>query len=516
MSKLNFKNKIIIGVVCIVLAVCIALTTIFVIRPYYYENHYIAPVPTNISPGWSDTSESIFSDFYVSPNGSAQGNGSLENPFATVEQAMAAVKLLKKNQVSHAVIALMAGTYYIDSLKFTKEDSGTEICPIIYSAYGDGEVIFDGGVKPGTSFSPSDKALLEIKDAEYLSFSGITFRNCAGVAIRASGSNIDISSCKISNTGGNGIEINGTSISVNKCNISSTGASAITVNGGNLNTLEAGNCSADNNLIDSTSCFDKKAPSIAVSGTGNSVTHNEIINSPGTAVYYSGNGNKIEYNYIHNTCLETPDAVAVNSPFGWDCYGNFVRYNLISTIGNGNDALTAVKACSGTEVRGNMFINIKGTAIDFNGGRDINFTNNIVVNCSTPISYELIEISADNPAWKKLSESPYKSDAWKKAYPACYALSTDYASMTDKSFAANPAGSIVQNNIILQAKENIGEICNEAEKFSVIDSNMVLKLNKTKIFIDAKGGNYRINQNGEVPQILPDYRDIPFDSIGRY
>ena len=96
MSKLNFKNKIIIGVVCIVLAVCIALTTIFVIRPYYYENHYIAPVPTNISPGWSDTSESIFSDFYVSPNGSAQGNGSLENPFATVEQAMAAVKLLKK------------------------------------------------------------------------------------------------------------------------------------------------------------------------------------------------------------------------------------------------------------------------------------------------------------------------------------------------------------------------------------------------------------------------------------
>ena len=516
MGKLNSKNRIILGIVCTVLAICLALTTIFVIRPYYYENLYIAPIPTNLSPGWSEEAESIFSDFYVSPNGNDKGDGSLENPFATIEQARTAINLLKQTQVSHAVIALMAGTYNIDSLKFTKADSGTENCRVIYSAYGDGEVIFDGGIKPGTTFTPNNEALLEIQGAEYMSFSGITFRNCAGVAIRASGSNIDISACKIINTGSNGIEINGSSISVNKCNISSTGASAITVNGGNRETLEDGNCLADNNLIDSTSCIYKEAPSIVVSGTGNSVTHNEIINSPGTAVYYSGNNNKVEYNYIHNTCLENPDAVAVDSPFGWDCYGNFIRYNLISTIGNGKDALTAVKACSGTEVRGNMFINIKGIAMDFDGGRDINFTNNIVVNCSTPLSYKLKDISSNDAAWKKLSDSPYKNDIWKKAYPACYSLTADSASKGKPSFAANPAGSVIKNNIILQAKAEIGEICDEANTLSNIDGNMLLKLNETKIFISAKTGNYRIDQNGEAAQILPDYRDIPFDSIGRY
>ncbi len=516
MSKLNSKSKITVAVICIALAVCIALVTIFAVRPYYYENYYIAPVPTNISAGWSEESESIFSDFYVSPDGNDRGDGSLENPFATIEQAKTMVKLLKQNQVSHIVIAFMAGTYNLESIQFGEEDSGTENCQVIYSAYGDGEVIFDGGVKPGTAFQPNGKALLEIKDAEYITFSGITFRNCAGVAVRASGSNINISSCTVTNTGSNGIEINGNSITVNKCNISNVGASAITVNGGDRNTLEAGNCFADNNLINATSCFDKKAPSIVIGGTGNSVTHNEIINSPGTAVYYSGNANKIEYNYIHNTCLEESDTAAVVSDFAWDCYGNFIRYNLISTIGNGTDTLTAVKPCPGTEVRGNMLINIKGTAMDFNGGRDINFTNNIVVNCTTPLNYQTAEISADNPALKQLNNSPYKSDIWEKAYPACYALSTDYASKTDKTFAANPAGSLIKDNIILQAKANIGEISKEANQFSVIDDNMVLKLNKTKIFISAKTGNYRIDPNGDVPQTLPDYRDIPFDSIGRY
>ena len=280
MSKSNSSVKIIIGLICVIIAICIASTTIFVIRPYYYENNYIAPVPTNLSTGWSNEPETIFSDFYVSPYGSANGNGSLEHPFATIEQAKSAVRKMKKEQVSHAVIAIMAGTYSIDSVEFTEKDSGTEICRVIYSAYGDGEVIFDGGIQAGTAFEPTDKALIEIDNAKYITFSGITFRNCPGVAVRASGSNIDISSCTVTNTGGNGIEINGTSITVNGCNISNTGASAITVNGGNRNTLKSGNSSADNNLISSTSRFDKTAPSIIINGTGNSVTHNEIVNSP--------------------------------------------------------------------------------------------------------------------------------------------------------------------------------------------------------------------------------------------
>ncbi len=516
MSKSNSKAKIVIGAVCVILAVCIAAATVFVIRPYYYDNNYIAPIPTNLSEGWSNDPEPIFSDFYVSPDGSENGDGSFEQPFATIEQAKAAVRKMKKDQVSHAVVALMAGTYDIDSIEFTEKDSGTEICRVIYSAYGDGKVIFDGGIKSGTAFEPSEKALVEIKNAKYITLSGITFRNCPGVAVRASGSNIDISSCTVTNTGGNGIEINGSSISVNGCNISSTGASAITVNGGNRSTLNAGNCSADNNLISNTSEFDKTAPSIVIDGTGNALTHNEIINSPSTAVYYSGNANKIEYNYIHNTCLDGINVFAIDSPERWDYYGNFVRYNLISTIGNGINEVGGICACSGTQVRGNMFINITGTGVAFGGGRDINFTNNILVNCTVPLNYYTSDAGADNQAWENLRKSPYQSDTWKKAYPECASLKTDYADMTDPLFAANPANSLIKDNIILQSRGNIGSISDEANRYSTIDTNMILKLNETDIFTDAKDGNYRINESSDVPEILPDYRDIPFDSIGRY
>lgn len=516
MSKSSSKTGIIISIICLLLAVAVAATTLLVVRPFYYENYYFATIPSNLSTGWSNEPEPIFSDFYVSADAPDGGNGTLERPFSSIDQAMKAVRRLGKDQLSHAVVAIMAGTYKINSLEFTSKDSGTEICPVIFSSYGDGEVIFDGGVEPGTSFTADNTTIIDIKDAKNIAFSGITFRNSSGCAIKAKGSNIDITNCKIENTGGNGIEINGTMISVNNCHISNTGASAIKIEGGNRKSLTPGNCSADNNLISATSRFDKTAPSVIIGGTGNALTNNEIINSPATAVYYSGNTNKIEYNYIHNTCYEIIGAAAVDSPSRWDCYGNFIRYNLFSTVGNGTDPVTAVKACSGTQVRGNMFINIKGVAMDFNGGRNIEFTNNIVHNCSTPILYQNCTAGADDPAWKQLKDSPYQSKAWKEAYPDCASLKTDYNAMTDPQFAANPSNSMIKDNIILHARKYKGEISPEANNYSSIEKNMIINFDNTDIFIDAEGGNYRIAEGSEVETELPDYRDIPFDSIGRY
>ena len=512
MSSTSSRAKIVVSVICLLLALIIAAATVIVFRPYYYESIYIAPIPTNLSTGWSNSPEPIFSDFYVSASAAPNGDGSFERPFATIEQAKQAVKKLKKEQLSHAIVAIMAGTYDIGSIEFTEKDSGTEICRVIYSAYGDGEVIFKG-----SDSAKETDAIININGARYIAFSGITLQNTAGCAIKAKGSNIDISSCTVKNTGGNGIEVNGTLISINGCNISGIGKSAIVIDGGNRKSLTPGNCSADNNLISDTSKTDVFAASVIISGTGNAFTNNEIINSPSVAIDYSGNANKIEYNYIHNTCLANIGFIfAIDSPMRWDCYGNFIRYNLISTIGNGTNEVGGICACSGSQVRGNMFINIKGTGISFGGGRDINFTNNILVNCIKPLNYYTSTAGADNPAWDELKKSPYKSEAWKSAFPDCASLKTDYADMADPLFAANPANSVIKDNIILQANADIGTISAEANNYSNIGDNMVLKLNETDIFIDAKGGNYRIDHSGEVPTILPEYRDIPFDSIGRY
>ncbi len=85
-------------------------------------------------------------DFYVSPDGNDENDGSLEKPFATIEKARDAVRALDKTGKTEVVVGIMAGEYRTTGIKFTAEDSGTKDCPIRYCKYGDGEVVINGGV----------------------------------------------------------------------------------------------------------------------------------------------------------------------------------------------------------------------------------------------------------------------------------------------------------------------------------------------------------------------------------
>ena len=85
-------------------------------------------------------------DFYVAVDGSDDNDGSFERPFATIEKARDAVRAMDKSGKTGITVAIKAGEYRVTSLTFTAEDSGTEECPILYCAYGDGEVILNAGV----------------------------------------------------------------------------------------------------------------------------------------------------------------------------------------------------------------------------------------------------------------------------------------------------------------------------------------------------------------------------------
>ena len=90
-------------------------------------------------------SEKMTMGFYVSPSGSDQGNGSLNNPFKTIQRAQQAIRsYLSSNKAPSGGIAvwLRAGTYQLsDSLNFTSADSGTSSeCPVVYTAYKGEEV----------------------------------------------------------------------------------------------------------------------------------------------------------------------------------------------------------------------------------------------------------------------------------------------------------------------------------------------------------------------------------------
>ena len=94
-------------------------------------------------------------DFYVSADGSDENDGSFERPFATFERAVEAVRSLDRTGRTGITVAFMAGEYAAPAVELTAEDSGTAECPVTYCKYGDGEVVFSGGVTlQADSFEP--------------------------------------------------------------------------------------------------------------------------------------------------------------------------------------------------------------------------------------------------------------------------------------------------------------------------------------------------------------------------
>ncbi|NLX79566.1 MAG: right-handed parallel beta-helix repeat-containing protein [Clostridiales bacterium] len=114
-----------------------------------------APVPAVLSEYTEKPTETVVGDFYVSPNGSDEGDGSLSSPFKTIERAIEAVRSLDKTGKDSVTVCIMAGEYRTNGLVFTAADGGTESCPINYCAFGDGEAVINGGFSlTADDFSP--------------------------------------------------------------------------------------------------------------------------------------------------------------------------------------------------------------------------------------------------------------------------------------------------------------------------------------------------------------------------
>lgn len=87
-------------------------------------------------------------EIYVSVNGSdILGDGTLQNPVASISGAKSLAREKLKNHVSNIHIKFLAGVYPIENVEFDSEDSGTSASPVIYEAYDDGNVIFSGAKK---------------------------------------------------------------------------------------------------------------------------------------------------------------------------------------------------------------------------------------------------------------------------------------------------------------------------------------------------------------------------------
>ena len=148
------------------LAVCFCLTVVPLIRnpvPLSKAQQYaLQPTPTGFGM-YTEKERPLLNDadLYISPDGSDENDGSFAHPLATLEKARDLVRAMDKTGKTGVTVALKAGEYRVSALTFTEEDGGTESCPVTYAAYGDGEVILNGGVTlPPAAFLPvSDDAV---------------------------------------------------------------------------------------------------------------------------------------------------------------------------------------------------------------------------------------------------------------------------------------------------------------------------------------------------------------------
>ena len=93
----------------------------------------------SLAQGWSK-------DVYISPEGNDTNAGTMENPWATLAHAQAAVRKIAGREAAH--IFLRSGIYYLpETLIFTAQDSGTKEVPVVYQAYQEEQPVISGGVK---------------------------------------------------------------------------------------------------------------------------------------------------------------------------------------------------------------------------------------------------------------------------------------------------------------------------------------------------------------------------------
>lgn len=142
-------------------ALSVVLLTVLALQPYYIyaEN--------------DKTDESDPIELYVSPEGSDEGQGTIDEPLATVSAARDMLRKLKNNNssVSEAVVYLREGVYtQEDTLEFGAEDSGSKDFPITYKAYNGETAVIDGGITLSSEDfkrpEPDDPYASRIKDQD--------------------------------------------------------------------------------------------------------------------------------------------------------------------------------------------------------------------------------------------------------------------------------------------------------------------------------------------------------------
>ena len=361
----------------------------------------------------------------------------------------------------------------------------------------------------GLTFENSRNAFLEMKDTRYCNIRGCVLRNnsCYGITL--------IGKQSYKNT-------------IDSCDMYGMGSNAIYAEPGDMANCISSETEIINNKIHNIAVLARtnKPPIHIDNGVGVRVAHNEIFNTPHNSIYYRGQEHIVEYNEIYDTVNDDiGDAGSIHVGANAHSWRNRIFYNYFHDTYK--DSLAVVYFDDGicdTNVYGNLYYNT-GQGFFSHGGTMNNYENNILIyptedndysaSWSGPRTYSwdsetLYSEKASNYIDPKYIYDLWASDKFKEKYPEFVKLIKHGAIDFNEGWGKNNV-TLYQNAI-----PNFDSVLTLDPINSPIETTNNYQTLEDIGFVDLENQNFNLKDDARIYDILPDFKPIPFEKMGRY
>jgi hypothetical protein len=391
-----------------------------------------------------------------------------------------------------------------------------------------GSPLPDGGDGPGDLvIADRTASLIRLHDTRRVRIQWLTIEGGLGHGIEVSGGEGGlIAGCLLRNLGGSGVVVTGGRRHVvRSSDFRTLGEAGIILVGGDRSTLDPCGHEAVNNDVSDVGRRRKTwAAAIhvgtphgqfaAAAAVGCRVAHNFLHDLPHAAVLYGGNDNLFELNDIRRVATASTDVGAFYTRQDWTSRGNLLRHNLVLDSPRAN-AFYIDDGDSGDRVEENIVVRAAcGPFIG--GGHDNVVRHNVVVECLVGIHMDCRGIArgyATNPSYLRQLESVHPDEApWRDRYPGMSRLRVN-----DPDSAVGAArGNVIRENLTIGCGKGI-QLKAKPQEFrdNTIEGNVDLSdADAPGPFVDASGGDFRLDRRSAAIARVPFFPDIPAATIG--
>ena len=404
------------------------------------------------------------------------------------------------------------------------------------------EDINDGSFQNKDVQIPITPNLISMKDTSYVEFRNIIMENFSGDVVSMQDTRYcAIRGCTIRNCGGMGASIIGTKAYkcfIDSCHIYNLAHRAIQINAGDTVNVIKGECEAINNKIHNTEIAKRtNAKTLLLGGVGNRAAHNEIFNVPHIGLDIRGQQNVFEYNEMYDILSDgAGDAGTMHTGRMISVWDNSLRHNYFHDLNAGAmGVIYQDDQINGLDIYGNIFYQT-GRAAFMHGGDYNNFHNNLIIHPLRADSPGILYGTCEAMTWDTTTmkstitehgtysweyttytndaAAHYFSDIFRETYP-------DFAKLMESGIREWYPGGKAGNNVAVykhEVPENVQVVAkpdgNPEDAVNIIGPDYVTA--EDIGFVDMANNNFALKEDAAIYDILPEFKDVHFEKMGRY